>query len=420
MSTNTVSRRIGAFTENVRIAVGALMSSKLRSGLTILGVVIGVATVMTMSALVQGIRDQIVHTIEVAGPTTFYVMKIFSKTPLNPDMLPAYVRIRPDLSEVEARRIRALPEIEYASLWAQTLARIEFRGIHTQNVAVFGADDGFPLIQGGELTSGRWFTASELSSAAPVVVLQAQAALSTFGRESPLEQWVRIGGTAVQVIGVWQEPANIFAPPGQSVGAIMPYRMMDRHFKIDKTNALFIPVKPKVNVTVQEAQDAVKMTLREIRRLRPANQNNFDVITQDQILDTFNSISGIFFLVMIVLSGVALLVGGIGVMAIMTVSVTSRTREIGVRKAMGATRRDILAQFLIESATLTGIGGVFGIAFGLLMGGLITRVMGIDASFPLALTAIAVTVSVGIGIVFGMLPARRAAWLDPIEALRHE
>ena len=420
MSTNALSRRAAAFAENVRIAVGALLASKLRSGLTILGVVIGVATVMTMSAIVQGIRDQIVHTIEVAGPTTFYVLKIFSKTPLNPDMLPAYVRIRPDLSEEEARRIRALPEIEYAALWAQTLARIEYRGVHTQNVAVFGADEGFPLIQGGELTDGRWFTVSELSSAAPVVVLQAQAALTTFGPESPLEKWVRVGGTAVQVIGVWQEPANIFAPPGQSVGAIMPYRMMDRHFKIDKTNALFIPVKPRVNVTVQEAQDAVKMSMRELRRLRPANQNNFDVITQDQILDTFNSISGIFFLVMIVLSGVALLVGGIGVMAIMTVSVTSRTREIGVRKAMGATRRDILAQFLIESATLTGIGGIVGIALGLLMGAFATRVMGIDATFPLALTAIAVTVSVGIGIVFGMLPARRAAWLDPIEALRHE
>ena len=117
-------------------------------------------------------------------------------------MLPAYVRVRPDLSEAEAKAIRALPEIEYASLWGQSLARIEYRGMHTQNVAVFGADDGFPLIQGGELSSGRWFTVSELSSAAPVVVLQSQAALSTFGRENPLEKWVRVGGIPAQVIGV--------------------------------------------------------------------------------------------------------------------------------------------------------------------------------------------------------------------------
>src|SRR6185436_18754708 len=149
----------------------ALTSSKLRSSLTILGVVIGVATVMAMSAIVQGIRDQIVHTIEVAGPNTFYVMKIFSQTPLNPDNLPAYVRIRPDLTEREAERLRELPELSYASLWAQILARIEYKGVRTQSMAVFGADDGYPLIQGGELASGRWFTHQELLSGSPVAVL---------------------------------------------------------------------------------------------------------------------------------------------------------------------------------------------------------------------------------------------------------
>ncbi|HXV15361.1 MAG TPA: FtsX-like permease family protein, partial [Gemmatimonadaceae bacterium] len=146
----------------------------------------------------------------------------------------------------------------------------------------------------------------------------------------------------------------------------------------------------------------------------------FDLITQDQILDTFNKISGVFFLVMIVLSSVGLMVGGIGVMAIMMVSVTNRTREIGVRKAVGATQREILLQFLVESATLTGIGGMIGILVGLALGRLITTFMNIDAGVPILLTVIAVTVSVGIGIVFGMIPARRAARLDPIEALRYE
>ena len=162
------------------------------------------------------------------------------------------------------------------------------------------------------------------------------------------------------------------------------------------------------------------MALREMRRLRPSDGNTFDIITQDQVLDTFNKLTSIFFLVMITLSAVALLVGGIGVMAIMTVSVTSRTREIGVRKALGATRRDILLQFLIEASTLTGIGGVFGIIFGLALGRLASLAMSIDAPIPIGLTLIAVVVSVGIGIVFGMLPAQRAARLDPIEALRYE
>jgi len=412
--------RLDAFVENIRIALDALRTSKLRSSLTILGVVIGVATVMAMAAIVQGIRDQIVHTIEVAGPTTFYVLKKFSSTPLNPDNLPRDVRIRPDLSEKEAERLRRLPEIAYAAVWAQTLARIEASGTQSQSLAVFGADEGFPLVQGGELISGRWFTRNELTTGAPVIVLQEKTALSVFGRERILDRWIRVGGRPAQVIGIWQAPANIFAPPGQEVGAVIPYRMMDRQFQIDRTNALWIPVRPREGVSVADAQGAVTMALREMRGLRPSDGSTFDLVTQDQVLDTFNSITAVFFLVMIVLSGVALLVGGIGVMAIMTVSVTSRTREIGVRKALGATRRDILQQFLVEAATLTGIGGIIGIAVGLAFGRIASLALDIDAPVPVSFTIIAVCVSVGIGIVFGLVPARRAARLDPIAALRHE
>jgi len=413
-------RPAGALSENVRIAIDALRANKLRSSLTILGVVIGVATVMAMAAIVQGIQGQINHTFEVAGPTTFYVLKKFSAVPLNPDNLPKSVRIRPDLSQREADVIRRLPEIGYAALWGQTLVRIDAQGIRSQPMAVFGADEGFPLIQGGELQAGRWFTKNEMSAGAPVVVLEERTALRIFGREQSVGRWIRLGGRPAEIIGLWQEPANIFAPPGTSVGAVVPYRMLDHQFDIDRTNALWIPIRPRAGVSVADAQGAVIMALRELRRLHPSDGNTFDIVTQDQVLDTFNNLTNVFFLVMIVLSAVALLVGGIGVMAIMTVSVTSRTREIGVRKALGATRRDILQQFLTEAATLTGIGGVIGILVGLALGRIASLAMSIDAPVPIALTAIAVIVSVSIGIVFGLIPARRASLLDPIEALRYE
>ncbi|MEO5590487.1 MAG: ABC transporter permease [Gemmatimonadaceae bacterium] len=405
---------------NVAIAFDTLRANKLRSGLTILGVVMGVSTVMMMAAIVQGIKEQIVSTIEIAGPTTFYVMKVFSQTPVNPDRLPVWIRIRPNLSDAEARRIAALPEISYAAIWGQTQARLEYKGIRTQRLLINGADDRFVEIQGGDLVLGRWFTRPEMVSGAPVVVLEEDAARRVFGAESVIDKQVKLGGRPMSVIGLYQKAGNIFEPPGQSIGAIVPYLTLDHLFQLDKTNAVFIPVKPRKGITTEAAQEAVTIALRESRNLRPAEKNSFDFITQDQILDTFNKISGVFFLVMIVLSSVGLMVGGIGVMAIMMVSVTNRTREIGVRKALGATQREILLQFLVEAATLTGIGGLIGIIIGLTLGRIITAFMSIDAGIPVTLTVIAVSVSVGIGIVFGLIPARKAARMDPIEALRYE
>jgi putative ABC transport system permease protein len=408
------------FGENVGVAFNALRVAKLRSALTILGVVIGVSCVMAMASIVRGVQDQILNTLEVSGPTTFYVMKVFSQTPLNPENLPKWVRIRPDLSEREAERIAALPEIHYASLWAQVFNRVEYGGARTGLGIVTGADDGYTEIYGGQLTSGRWFTRSEQKSGAAVAVLDVRVVQRVFGQIDPLDKVVRIGGRPTRVIGVYEAAANIFEPPGQEQFAIVPFRMLDQQFTIDRTNALFIPVKPRPSVSVQDAQGAVTVAMRELRKLRPADGNTFDMITQDQILDLFNNISGAFFFVMMALSGVGLLVGGIGVMAVMMISVTERTREIGIRKAVGATRRDILQQFLIEAATLTGVGGIAGIAFGLLIGRAANVAMRLSSSPPLDLTVLAVFVSVGIGIAFGLLPARRAARLDPIEALRYE
>jgi len=404
--------------ENIGIAIDTLRVSKLRSGLTILGVVIGVATVMAMAAIVQGVRQQIVHTIEIAGPTTFYVTR--SATPVNPGNPPPEIRDRPEIKADEAERIRMLPGIDYAAIWGQAQARMDYQGARTQQVAIFGADNRFTDIQGGDLSEGRWFTHPELVAGSAVAVIDQDVARTLFGRIDPLGKVVGIGGRAARVIGVYVAPANIFNPPGQSTGAIVPYAMLDHQLPFDRTNALWIVVKPRPNVTVADAEEAVMVALRRMRHLRPSQANSFDLLTQDQILDTFNKLTGVFFLVMIVLSAVALLVGGIGVMAIMMVSVTDRTREIGVRKALGATRLDILLQFLVEAATLTGIGGLIGIFLGLGFGRLATAAMRIEATTPLLYTVVAVIVSVGIGVVFGLLPANRAARLDPVEALRYE
>lgn len=405
---------------NFAVALDTLGANKLRSALTILGVVIGVSTVMAMAAIVQGVKDQIVHTIEIAGPTTFYVVKAWSETPVNPDRLPKWIRVRPNVAESDAERIALLPEISYASLWAQSIGKLEFAGLRTQQVILMGADDRFTEIQGGELASGRWFTRHELEVGEPVVVLDEDAAQKIFGRIDPLDKTIRAGGKPLRVVGVYTPPGNIFSPPGQTIGAILPYKYLDQNFFIDKTNALYICVKPRAGITTDDAQEAVTIALRELRGLRPADKNNFDLITNDKILETFNKITGVFFLVMIVLSSVGLLVGGIGVMAMMMVSVTNRTREIGIRKAVGATQREIMLQFLVEAATLTGIGGAIGIVIGLLLGRLVTLMMNIQATVPVGLTLVAVGVSVSIGIVFGLLPARRAALMDPITALRHE
>jgi putative ABC transport system permease protein len=405
--------------EGIGIALDALRSNKLRSTLTILGVVIGVTTVMAIASMVQGIRTQIFNAIDVAGPTAFYVMRYFSQTPLNPDRLPYEVRIRPVLEITDAAAIQRLPEIAYAGMWVQLFQRVEYQGEHTQTVTVFGADDGFMDIQGGTLLRGRLFSRAELAGD-PVIVLENGVAERLFGQVDPLGRFVRVGAKSVRVIGIWQKPGNIFEPPGQQTAGVMPFEFVRQSYRYDNTNGLFIAAKPRIGVTVDEAQDLVTAALRRVRNLRPGMPNTFDLITQDQILAVVSNFTSYFFIAMVALSSVALLVGGIGVMAIMMVSVTDRTREIGLRKALGATRREILWQFLVEAATLTSIGGAVGIVMGLGAGELLKLALNLESEVPLWSAALAAAVSMTIGLVFGLYPANRAARMDPVEALRHE
>jgi putative ABC transport system permease protein len=323
------------------------------------------------------------------------------------------------VNQEDARALAAVPEIQYAGLWVQLFMRMEYQGVSTQIVTVYGADQHYMEILGGTLLRGRFFTSADLTGRS-VTVLEAESAERLFGQVDPLGRDIRIGGVAFTVVGIYQRPANIFEPPGQQIGAIVPFETARHNYHYDETNGLFISAKAWPNVPVPRAKDLAIVALRHHRRLRPAMPNTFDVITQDQILDTVSNLTTAFFAVMVALSSVALLVGGIGVMAIMMVSVTDRTREIGLRKAVGATKQEILWQFLVEAATLTLVGGLIGIGVGLLLGVVLRHFLNISAGVPVWATAIATLVSVAIGLTFGLYPANRAARMDPVEALRHE
>jgi putative ABC transport system permease protein len=405
--------------EGVAIAADSIRANKLRSALTILGVVIGVTTVMTIASMVQGIRTQIFNAIETAGPTAFYVVRFFSQTPLNPDRLPYEVRIRPLVQTSDAAAIARVPEIDYSGMWVQLFQRMEYQGERTGILTVFGADSRYMEIQGGTLVRGRLFTRAELAGA-DVVVLESEVGERLFGQIDPMDRMLRIGGKSLRVIGIYQKPDNIFEPPGQEVGGVIPFETARQNFHYDETNSLVIAVKPKTGVSVAEAQDLVTVALRRARNLRPGMPNTFDMISQDQILEVVGNFTSYFFIAMVALSSVALLVGGIGVMAIMMVSVTDRTKEIGLRKALGATRREILWQFLVEAATLTLVGGLLGIVLGLGAGELLKQALQLQSGVPLWSAGLACAVSIAIGLVFGLYPANRAARMDPVEALRHE
>lgn len=413
--------RLHSVAEGWLIAVAQLRANKARSALTVLGVVIGIATVMAMASIVTGFREQIVNTLEVVGPTTFRILRFFSTTPLNPDALPREVRIRPVLKAEEAEAIARLPQIHYAAIWTQLFHRFAYEGERTQYLGLFGADDRFMEILGGGLSHGRSFTAAELRNGEPIIIVEQRTVDRLFGPRSPIGRLIQVGGRPFKVIGIWQRPANIFEPPGApEIAGIVPFETARRNFQFDEVNGLIILVKPVVGVPVARAMDAATLQLRRMRGIKVGAPNSFDLLTSDQVLSIFDSLTSAFFLVMLVLSSIALMVGGIGVMAIMMVSVTDRTREIGLRKAMGATRQEILWQFLVEAATLTLMGGVIGIVLGLGLGEVLKSVLQFSTKVPLWSAAVATIASITVGVVFGIVPANRAARLDPVEALRYE
>lgn len=403
--------------EGVGIALGSIRANKARAALTILGVAIGVAVVMVIAAMITGIRRGVTDIVEQVGPRTFWVVRRFEGgIQISDDAQPR--RRHPPLTLAEAERIAALPTIAFVVVNEQAGRGIEFENRNLESVSVFGRGPQWLAVAGGDIFPGRSFTRVEDQASSRVAVINEKLSGELFGRRDPIGKRIRIAGVPYRVIGVYTPPPDLFGQ-GNSPQAIIPHNTFAKHVPHWR-GGMALMLAPRPNVTVADAIDAVTAVLRSARGLRPGVENTFDIVTQDKLLESFNGITGVFFMVMLGLSSVGLLVGGVGVIAIMTISVTERTREIGVRKALGAKRREILWQFLVEASTLTMVGGAIGLVLGGTLTAIARAVTPLPAVVPLWSIVAALAVSAFTGVGFGLFPAIRAASLDPVEALRHE
>lgn len=416
-----LTARLHSVGEGVKIALDSVKSNKVRAGLTILGIAVGVFVVVAISAAVHGINNSVASDLASAGPNTFFISRFpisFEACDGSADTC-KWLR-NPSLSVAEAEALGKLETVELVGMQLNWSAAVKYRNTTLPSAQIEAYSGNWAQMNGPDIYPGRAFTESEARSGLRVVVISKLMAERLFGDSDPLGKTAMFNGTPFEVIGVYTDKAG-FLSGDERPKAVMPVFALVRHLG-GRIDDLGLAIKPRGDAANARdlAIDDVTATLRGNRGLRPSEQSNFAILTQDKLFETYNSIFGVFFLVTIALSAVGLLVGGVGVIAIMMISVTERTREIGVRKALGATRGTIMWQFLVEAATLTVIGGSIGLFLGWLISLAIRNFTPIAASIPPLAVVAALAASCFTGILFGLLPAARAAKLDPVEALRYE
>ncbi len=401
----------------IGLALATLRENKIRSALTLLGVVIGVGTIIGVGSILAGLDGAVTGAINSLGTNTAIVMKTqfgnFARTPEERQRKP----LTYENGLAIAERCPSVESVSPVLNPPTGVIRARYKGNDAVQLQMFGVPEHYASSGQVDMDNGRFFTDTEDRHRQPVVVIGMDLYKALFGTENALGKVMIVDGHELEVVGVMKRPATSL--PGQNDNrVIIPYFTMRKMFPTAREHTLMVQAK---DGKLAAAIDELRVVIRQERRVPFDKPDNFAVSTADQLVDQFHSITSMVALVMVVLSSIGLLVGGIGVMNIMLVSVTERTREIGVRKAIGARRSDIVLQFLTEAVVLTGLGGGIGIVAGWLVS-VATRyaLPSLPTLVPLWTVLLGIGVSVGIGLFFGIWPASKAARLDPVEALRYE
>ncbi|MGQ9706914.1 MAG: ABC transporter permease [bacterium] len=410
-------RRIKArFREAFLIGMQSLLANKLRSFLTLFGVVIGVMTVVGMMSIIEGLNDSMAKQIGELGTNVIYIQKYPAVHFGPPD---PKIRQRKDLTIEDAKAIDELcPSVLNAAPEMSRYADVKYGSQKIDDLEIYGGDWTTFDIESLNIDIGRAITEEDVLTSSYVCIIGSKPKESLFPIEDPIGKYIRIKGVAFKVIGVTEKKGEFL---GESMDnyIFIPYTAFTKIFGREHTH-LSISVQAVSKEKIGDAISEVESVLRKRRGVPPEMDNDFEIITQDSLMELYNKITGSAFAVMIGVAGISLLVGGIGIMNIMLISVAERTREIGIRKAVGAKKNDILLQFLLESATISIVGGVIGIIVGISIAFLIAGFSTLNAAIPVWSVIMGFTFSLGVGLFFGLYPAYKASILDPIKALRYE
>lgn len=414
--------KLGILREVFIMALDSLKSHKLRSFLTLLGIMIGVMTVIGMVSIIQGLNRSFLAELESVGSDLIIVTKF--EPGANIGRLSEEERKRKDLTFEDAEAIReesTLLRAVAVDLIVDIFesVTIKYQNTKTQDSFVIGMNEKFPQVLSVYLPEkGRFITESDVAHSTKICVLGSELAETLFPHTQALGKDIRIGPEKYTVVGVLKERGSFFGQSRDNFAGI-PITTLMKYYPYNLED-LEIIATPKDHGYLQDAIEEIISILRKRRKVGFGKPNDFAVYTQETIINLYNQLTGAAYIVMIVISSISLLVGGIGVMNIMLVSVKERTREIGIRKAIGARPSDIQRQFLMEAIFLTGTGGIFGILIGYGIAMLVKAATPLPASVTLWSVILGLIVSISVGLFFGIFPAQKAAKLDPIVSLRHE